>query len=96
MQNYDYLQRYQGGDKSSRVQYVMSWKRGKLLLYNKYTFHKRYESGGIENWHCNKYLSLRCSVNLKTKGDFVVKATGVHNHQPPVENKDYFMVQSKI
>lgn len=67
----------------------MSGRHGKLIFYNQFTFHKKHVYGDNTYWICSKYNTLKCLVHLKTRGNLVVHVTGVHNHPPPVLNKDY-------
>lgn len=82
---------------NNALQFVMSWKRGKILLYyDNYTFHKKHISNSSTSWYCSKYKLLKCPAHIKTEGGTVLKITGVHNHDPPVENKDYYQFGTKF
>lgn len=77
-------------DYKNNVQYVMSSKRGRLILYGDYTFHITRTYKHNRYWVCSKFHHSRCAVKIKTIGHMITMVKGHHNHPPPRLNEDYF------
>lgn len=70
---------------------MQSSRRGRLILFDNFTYSKKETYGDATYWVCSKYKMLKCSARAKTCGDALVYISGSHNHAPAIVNKDYFL-----